>query len=924
MDYFFGGQEGDRAAEHPMIVMLDETTDNRYMRAVNRKGLGDGNEMEWLVKDMHEELKSWGHAGGDGGELILKSDGEPSIRALRDALGRYHGGKVTPELPPPGESQSNGRVEEAGKTLRGYIKVFMDMLEEKVNQKLPTDAVVLQWLVRWVAMLHSRFRLGPDGKSAYERQRGRKCRLEVIPFGETVHYRKLSDDNQNKLESQWEKGIWLGHARGSNEVLVGTRVGVVRAWAIKRNAEGERWCAADILNMQGTPARPNPQMPGNDVPIHIHVPLDLGPDVEEVRPPRVETEPRRTYLKAKDFEEHGYTVDCEGCRRLRTGGMMARPHSVGCRARMEEILKKADNPRYRRYREQADQAVWEEIQRQEPEAAEEARGSAACSSGTCGGQAASSSNEGGIPTARTGEGKDDRSEEREAKKSTDSEEDIREGKRGQEEQGGGAQKRRGAEHQGVKREGAAAEDPRQASRRRVQEEEQPVLEQADSEMLSCLLSVDVAELYSPPRVADEAKKFKLQAREAMDLTTGWDFNRKGDREKAVEYVETNKPLLVIGSPMCTMFSQLQRFTSWTAQKQRRWEDHKKHMEFVTAIYEMQAKAGRLFLHEHPTQATSWDLPGMRRLRKREGVHVVEGDQCMFGLTTFGQKSRGAQAARKRTKFMTNSCHIANELDKKCDGSHAHQLLVGGRAKDAVRYPKGLCRAICRGLVRAKQRESERLSAVAEVLPGSWPSELPDPKEHHEDIEEEMRRLSEKEKDTAYDDITGMPLDRKKVQAARMEEMEYVRAKSVWVKIPRAEAARKGYKVIQTRWIDINKGDDVNPVYRSRFVAKEFNTGDQRGLFAGTPPLEGLRYLVHEAATWEGDEKVIMINDVARAFFEAEAVWQVCIEPPEEDRCPKDQGKDLVGLLKMSLYGTRDAAKNWQDEVARVMKKWGFI
>ena len=67
----------------------------------------------------------------------------------------------------------------------------------------------------------------------------------------------------------------------------------------------------------------------------------------------------------------------------------------------------------------------------------------------------------------------------------------------------------------------------------------------------------------------------------------------------------------------------------------------------------------------------------------------------------------------------------------------------------------------------------------------------------------------------------------------------------------------------------------------------------------------------------------MVNDVARAFFEAKAVRQVCIELPDEDLEPEDQGKDLVGKLKMSLYGTRDAAKNWQEEVARMMKVWGF-
>ena len=67
-----------------------------------------------------------------------------------------------------------------------------------------------------------------------------------------------------------------------------------------------------------------------------------------------------------------------------------------------------------------------------------------------------------------------------------------------------------------------------------------------------------------------------------------------------------------------------------------------------------------------------------------------------------------------------------------------------------------------------------------------------------------------------------------------------------------------------------------------------------------------------------EEKCNMINDVARAFFEAKATRKVCIELPEEDKTPDDLRKDNVSLLQMSLYGTRDAATNWQEEVATKM------
>ena len=118
-----------------------------------------------------------------------------------------------------------------------------------------------------------------------------------------------------------------------------------------------------------------------------------------------------------------------------------------------------------------------------------------------------------------------------------------------------------------------------------------------------------------------------------------------------------------------------------------------------------------------------------------------------------------------------------------------------------------------------------------------------------------------------------------------------------------------------------KGDDLNPLPRSRYVGKDAQLD---GLFAGTPPLEALRVLVSEASTLEEQEdKVIEIDDMSRAFFEAVAVRNVCVELPDEDLTDEERSQDLVGHLRMSLYGTRDAATNWQEEVSKHMTEQGF-
>ena len=89
-----------------------------------------------------------------------------------------------------------------------------------------------------------------------------------------------------------------------------------------------------------------------------------------------------------------------------------------------------------------------------------------------------------------------------------------------------------------------------------------------------LARVDVTEVFSPPRVTVQAKKFGLKSGEAWDLTNGWDFNLEAHRKQAERYIDEQQPLVVIGSPPCTPFSQLQALNSATVKSQRKWQETK--------------------------------------------------------------------------------------------------------------------------------------------------------------------------------------------------------------------------------------------------------------------------------------------------------------------------------------------------------------
>ena len=70
-----------------------------------------------------------------------------------------------------------------------------------------------------------------------------------------------------------------------------------------------------------------------------------------------------------------------------------------------------------------------------------------------------------------------------------------------------------------------------------------------------------------------------------------------------------------------------------------------------------------------------------------------------------------------------------------------------------------------------------------------------------------------------DDTSGRVLDHKLAVGAMKLETEFFRKMKVYDEVPRASAAADGSKVISTRWVDINKGDQKSANYRARLVGR---------------------------------------------------------------------------------------------------------
>ena len=211
----------------------------------------------------------------------------------------------------------------------------------------------------------------------------------------------------------------------------------------------------------------------------------------------------------------------------------------------------------------------------------------------------------------------------------------------------------------------------------------------------------VAEIYNPQRFKREAKKQRLIAGEAFDLSLGHDLLNGNMRDEVRKYISTVKPGLVIVSPPCTLFSLLQNLNM----NRRNPEALRKFLKelmrakvllrFGVEIIEMVMYYGGFFVFENPLTSKVWQEQSVQKLIEKDGTILVAGDQCMYGL-----RDVHGQRMKKPTGWLTNSKSIAERLGQRCDGGHEHQQVIGNdaggrRSKQAQVYAPELVNAILR-------------------------------------------------------------------------------------------------------------------------------------------------------------------------------------------------------------------------------------
>ena len=277
-------------------------------------------------------------------DITVKTDQEPVIMTMVENLARERAKKgamrMVIEHAPKYQSQSNGVVERAVQSVVAQMRVIRSSLEERMKVKIGSKHAVWAWVAEYASYLLNRFEVGKDGKTAYERCKGKRAKVMGLEFGEGILWKRRAVGGKlAKLSCMWEAGIFLGVKGTTGEIIVGDNAGIHRTRSIQRKPLEERWNKEHLKMVTGVPwkkSEDDPEVDGEGMECRDLTAEEAERLTEEKN--WKDAVPRRFSIRKQDIKDHRMTVGCPGCEAA-ARGKPKRKHSEECRKRFEEAMK---------------------------------------------------------------------------------------------------------------------------------------------------------------------------------------------------------------------------------------------------------------------------------------------------------------------------------------------------------------------------------------------------------------------------------------------------------------------------------------------------------------------------------------------------------------------------------------------------------
>ena len=163
-----------------------------------------------------------------------------------------------------------------------------------------------------------------------------------------------------------------------------------------------------------------------------------------------------------------------------------------------------------------------------------------------------------------------------------------------------------------------------------------------------------------------------------------------DRAELRRVQNREQPELLAGSPPSDDFNSLLN-TCVEPQEINKLKKERIEPQIRTCVqaYKLQMAMQKHFVHEHPKDSTSWEMPEIQSLASDPRVHSIDGPMCRWSLKARGSDEKG-EFMRKQTRWIACSKEIAEILRGdgrwKRDRRHVHMT---GKSETACEYPASL-------------------------------------------------------------------------------------------------------------------------------------------------------------------------------------------------------------------------------------------
>ena len=106
--------------------------------------------------------------------------------------------------------------------MSAQVRVMKKALGNRVKIKLSSNHALVAWMVPHASDVLNKYMVGKDGKTPYERWKGKPWGKESVEFGELIHMKLPKKKDRGKLEDRWTEGIFVGVRWRTGEYLVNT------------------------------------------------------------------------------------------------------------------------------------------------------------------------------------------------------------------------------------------------------------------------------------------------------------------------------------------------------------------------------------------------------------------------------------------------------------------------------------------------------------------------------------------------------------------------------------------------------------------------------------------------------------------------------------------------------------------------------